>query len=148
LVEVKNGAVTKLDDFNNLKKQISAVNPTGVSMSSYTPTNTKLSDCPKEGADWMASKVLPPTPNQSLCSCMTGGLSCTAKSSVKTSDYSGVFDYVCGGGTDCTGINGNGTTGNYGAYSMCSPAERLSWAMDAVSYLCIPFPRKQLLTTA
>ncbi|KAI5817510.1 beta-1,3-glucanosyltransferase [Pyronema omphalodes] len=131
LVQVKNGEVTKLQDFENLKKQISSVNPTGVSMSSYNPTNTKLSACPSENADWMASKVLPPTPNQSLCNCMTGALSCSAKSSVKPSDYGSLFSYICGGKTECTGINGNGTTGNYGAYSMCSPSERLSWAMDA-----------------
>ena len=102
-------------------------------MASYTPTNTKLRACPAEGADWQASPKLPPTPNQQLCSCMVDSLDCSAKSSVASDKFADHFSYICGGSTDCTGINGNGTTGKYGAYSMCRPSERLSWAMNAVS---------------
>ncbi|KAF8541902.1 Glucanosyltransferase-domain-containing protein [Trichophaea hybrida] len=131
LVKVSGNTVTKLADFDNLKKQILAVNPTGVQMNSYTPTNTKLQDCPAVGNDWRASSKLPPTPNQQLCSCMISSLGCVAKSSVDKSKYGDLFSFICGKGTDCTGINGNGTTGSYGAYSMCSPTERLSWAMNA-----------------
>ena len=102
-------------------------------MADYTPTNTKLRSCPAEGADWQASSKLPPTPNQQLCSCMVDDLGCSAKSSVASDQFANLFSFICDGRADCTGISGNGTTGAYGAYSMCRPAERLSWAMNAVS---------------
>jgi hypothetical protein len=108
------------------------VNPTGVQMDSFTPTNTAIQDCPTEGTAWRASSILPPTPNQELCSCMLESLGCVAKDSVDESDYGDLFSFICGGDVDCTGINGNGTTGEYGAFSMCNPSERLSWAMNAV----------------
>jgi len=62
---------------------------------------------------------------------MVNSLTCVAKSSVDKSKYGDLFSFTCGKGTDCTGINGNGTTGAYGAYSMCGASERLSWAMNA-----------------
>ncbi|KAH8151647.1 uncharacterized protein LAJ45_04269 [Morchella importuna] len=53
----------------------------------------------------------------------------TAARSCPTSDAD---CYICGdAGIDCAGIIANGTTGVYGAYSMCSPLERLAWAMNA-----------------
>jgi hypothetical protein len=137
LVKIDGDKVTKLTDFDNLKKQILAVKPTSVEMNSYTPINTKLQQCPVEGNDWRASSKLPPSPNQQLCTCMVNSLTCVAKSSVDKSKYGDLFSFTCGKGTDCTGINGNGTTGAYGAYSMCGASERLSWAMNAVRLICI-----------
>lgn len=134
LVQIQsNGGVQTLTDFDNLKKEIAKVSPSGVEMAKYTPTNTAARACPTNGADWSASSVLPPTPNSELCSCMVSALSCTTSSKVKDTDAAKLFGYICGdSGTNCAGIIANGTTGEYGAYSMCSPLERLAWAMNAV----------------
>lgn len=132
LVSIKDDSVTKLADYPYLKDQIGKINPSSVVMSAYTPTNTALQSCPAVNDEWEASSTLPPTPNSKLCSCMTKSLKCVAKSSVKTSSYGDLFSYTCADGI-CSGINGNGTTGVYGAFSQCNAEERLSWAMNAVS---------------
>jgi hypothetical protein len=131
-VSVSGNSVKTLTDYNNLKTQLASVTPTGVNSASFTPTNTALQSCPATGTDWQASPTLPPTPNEELCSCMVESLGCVAKSSVAETDYADLFSYVCGGKADCTGINGNATTGEYGAYSMCNSTQRLSWAFNAV----------------
>lgn len=132
LVEIDgNGKVTKLQDFTNLKNQITKVNPKGVTMSSYTPSNTSPRDCPAENEFWEASKTLPPTPDESLCQCMVKSLDCIAKNTVPEDAFGDLFNFVCGQpDADCSGITSNGTTGIYGAFSMCSATERLSWAFN------------------
>ncbi|KAF3490559.1 beta-1,3-glucanosyltransferase 3 [Arthroderma uncinatum] len=131
LVQIKGGEATRLTDFNNLKKQISKVKPSGVEMDAYKPTNTALSVCPTS-SDWKASSEhLPPTPNKSLCSCMVKSLSCVAKSSITDKQLGKLFGTVCGSDKDaCKGIDTDATRGSYGAYSMCSPIEKLSFAFD------------------
>jgi hypothetical protein len=130
LVSVSGNSVKTLTDYNNLKTQLASVTPTGVNSASFTATNTALQSCPATGTAWQASPTLPPTPNEELCSCMTAELGCVAKSSVSTDDYDSLFSYICAD-IDCTGITGNATTGEYGAFSMCNSTQRLSWAMNA-----------------
>jgi len=130
LVDVSGSTVKILPDFNNLKKQINSIKPSGVQMSSYSPTNTALSTCPSVGSDWKASEKLPPTPNSDLCDCMVKTLGCVAKSSVSNKDISSLFSFICAK-ADCGGVSTNGTTGKYGAYSMCTASQRLSWAMNS-----------------
>jgi len=134
LVKTRDGGVTKLGDFNNLKSQISRVKPQGVTMSSFTPSNTLPRDCPVVNQFWKASSTLPPTPNESLCQCMVKSLGCVAKSSVSDKAIRDLFNIVCGqANSDCSAITANGTSGTYGAFSMCSANERLSWAFNMVS---------------
>jgi len=134
LVKISDGGVSKLEDFTNLKNQISKVNPKGVTMNSYNPSNTSPRDCPVENEFWEASSKLPPTPNESLCQCMVKSLGCVAKSSVSDKVIGDLFSFVCGQtNSDCSAITANGTTGTYGAFSMCSANERLSWAFNMVS---------------
>lgn len=131
LVEINDGGITKLQDFTNLKKQISKVNPKGVTMSNYSPTNTSPRDCPPENEFWEASTNLPPTPNESLCQCMVKSLDCVAKSTVPETAMGDLFNFVCGqSNADCSAITTNGTTGVYGAFSMCSSSERLSYVFN------------------
>ena len=42
------------------------------------------------------------------------------------------FDYICDDrqGNNCDGISANAKSGKYGAYSMCDPTDRLSWAFN------------------
>ncbi|PWW72125.1 Glycoside Hydrolase Family 72 [Tuber magnatum] len=133
LVEIgSSGTATKLVDYNNLKSELAKVSPSGVQSNSYTPANTAARSCPTADSNWSASTVLPPTPNRELCSCMVSSLSCVAATKVREKDTGDLFNYICGEAkTDCAGITANGTTGEYGAYSMCSPLERVSWAMNA-----------------
>lgn len=131
LVEINDGKVTKLQDFTNLKKQISKINPKGVTMSSYTPTNTSPRDCPQENEFWEASTNLPPTPDESLCQCMVKSLDCVAKSTVPEAAMGDLFNFVCGQpNAGCSAITTNGTTGVYGTFSMCSASERLSYVFN------------------
>jgi len=132
LVQINGDTVKPLSDFKTLENQITKVNPQGVSMDSYTPSNTQPRDCPAIGQYWQASTSLPPTPDEGLCQCMVKGLDCIAKPSVSQDAMGTLFGYVCGqSNVDCSGILANGTTGKYGEFSMCSPSERLSWALNA-----------------
>lgn len=99
-------------------------------MNSYSPSNQPAA-CPQT-SDWDAvASPLPPTPNQELCSCMTKELSCVVNPSTSSKNYGDLFGYVCGHEPRaCAGIAANASTGDYGAYSMCSPSEQLSFAFD------------------
>ncbi|KAH0543972.1 hypothetical protein FGG08_001739 [Glutinoglossum americanum] len=130
LVSVSGSTASKLPDFSALSEQIASVDPTGVNSNSYNPTNTVPRSCPAMNTAWAAATQLPPTPNQDLCACMVKSLSCVAKSSVEDAAFDPLFSVACATGGVCTGIQANGTTGVYGAYSMCSPQERLSWAFN------------------
>jgi hypothetical protein len=62
---------------------------------------------------------------------MMSSLSCTAKSSIDNTTFGDHFSYVCGQDpASCTGILANATTGVYGAYSMCTPLQKLSFAFN------------------
>ena len=110
---------------------MASVSPTGVAAGSYAPTNTAARTCPTEASGvWAASSSLPPTPNQQLCGCMVANLTCVAKGGIAQTDFQDLFDAACTGTVACDGIAKNGTTGKYGAYSMCAAAEQLSWAFN------------------
>ncbi|KAF8458277.1 glycoside hydrolase family 72 protein [Kalaharituber pfeilii] len=132
LVEVtSDGEVKKLRDFDNLKKQILNVNPKGVQMDDYNPTNTIPRDCPQLSENWEASNTLPPTPDEGLCKCMVESLECVASKNVEDKSMGELFAFVCGSGNvDCSGIDANSTSAQYGPFSMCSSAERLSWVFN------------------
>lgn len=63
---------------------------------------------------------------------MLPALSCAAKPNGNDTAVESLFAEVCGlvQGV-CNGITGNGTSGVYGAYSMCNATEQLSWALNA-----------------
>lgn len=62
---------------------------------------------------------------------MVKSLGCAAKSGMTGKEIATQFNYVCGkDAAACTGISANATTGKYGAYSMCSAEQKLSFAFD------------------
>ncbi|KFX92337.1 hypothetical protein V490_05436 [Pseudogymnoascus sp. VKM F-3557] len=131
LVKVEGDSVSKLPDFKVLASQVAKAKPSGVSMADYTPKNTAARACPKVDDGWAASSTLPPIANAKVCDCMTKSLSCVAKSGLKGKDIATQFNYLCGlDPASCNGINANATTGKYGAYSMCSAQQKLSFAFD------------------
>ncbi|POR32007.1 1,3-beta-glucanosyltransferase [Tolypocladium paradoxum] len=131
LVEVKNEKATKLKDFDALKKQVTKAVPKAVDRSSYNPS-AKLQKCPALSATWKANSVLPPSPDSSLCDCMVKSRSCVQKSGLDPKKYGAMFSFICGAAPEiCTAINGNSSTGVYGAYSMCPDSAKLDYVLDA-----------------
>ncbi|KAL5336085.1 Glucanosyltransferase-domain-containing protein [Aspergillus crustosus] len=133
LVSVDDGKVKTLDDFSYLSKQLASATPTGTKKDAYQPTNTALQSCPTVKKNWQAvSSPLPPSPNRALCTCMLKSLSCVAKPDISGKLLSSTFSSVCGyqDGKFCDGVTGNATTGEYGAYSVCTPEQQLSFALN------------------
>jgi len=134
LASVDGTSVSTLADFAPFSSQLHAAKPTGVNSASYNPTNTVGQSCPAVASTWaVAATGLPPTPNQSVCDCMMATLSCTVNTkNVNDTQIGDLFGQVCAynGGKPCVGIATNTTTGSYGAYSMCSPTEKLSYAFN------------------
>jgi hypothetical protein len=126
-----NTAVSKLPDFTVLQSQLAMATPSSTSSSDYTVTNTVAQSCPATGTAWAAASALPPIANADLCSCMMESLSCVAVTGLSGNETATLFSTVCGlDDTACTGINANATTGVYGAYSMCSSYQQLSFAFN------------------
>ncbi|KAG7194528.1 1,3-beta-glucanosyltransferase gas1 [Scheffersomyces spartinae] len=122
-----NDKVTTLPDYSYLSVQIASVSPTLIK--SAQAANVTATTCPAIGANWQATTLLPPTPDKSACECMDESLSCVVDGSVSSDDYQSLFEYVCYH-IDCSGINANGTSGDYGAYSPCSNQQRLNFVLD------------------
>lgn len=130
LVKVSNDKASKLADYSKLQSRVAAATPSGVSSSAYKPTNSPGS-CPALSDTWAANKILPPTPDDTVCECMVNAASCVPAKGLKTKAYQDIFDYICGQDKAlCAGINGNATTGVYGAYSMCTQKQKLAFVLD------------------
>lgn len=122
------GDVKTLSDFNNLKTQLGSIDPSYATANSAS-TSASVTTCPTVGSSWAANTVLPPTPDESVCNCMDKSLTCVVADSVDSDDYTDLFEYICGV-IDCSGISGNGTTGDYGAYSGCDAKQQLNFVLD------------------
>ncbi|KAK3308318.1 Glucanosyltransferase-domain-containing protein [Chaetomium strumarium] len=131
LVSISGSSASKLKDFDTLKTKMASVNPTGTSMSAYSPTNSPAA-CPELASTWQVKGgALPPTPDSSLCDCMFNSLSCVPADDLDPENYGEIFDYICGSSKkSCAGINGNTTSGVYGAYAMCNPKQQLGYVLD------------------
>lgn len=135
LVSTKGNSVSKKPDFDNLSSQMKKVTATGVNSADYKVTTTVGRSCPTVGSDWMAASKLPPSPNSDLCECMYDSLECVPADDLSEKKIQEIYDYLGEqknkGKIDAlTGIYSNGTSGVYGAYSMCNAKQRIAWAMD------------------
>ncbi|KAH8882972.1 hypothetical protein GQ53DRAFT_438245 [Thozetella sp. PMI_491] len=131
LVKIQNNAVSTMKNYGVLSSRVAAATPTGVAMGSYNPSNSPQ-PCPAIQADWVAREQLPPTPNATVCECMFNSLSCVPDPKLTSDKYQKLFDSVCGyPGSSCDTINSNASSGNYGAFSMCNPSQKLGYVLDA-----------------
>ncbi|KIY49125.1 hypothetical protein FISHEDRAFT_41976 [Fistulina hepatica ATCC 64428] len=130
-----NGAtVTTGTDYNNLKKEYSAVSPTNSPPASSATATYPA--CPTQNSTFSASTSLPGTPNESACDCFEKTLAC--QFTPTTSNYSAIsgalINYGCQllgeNGASCDDISGNGTTGEYGRLSGCDPLIKTSYVMS------------------
>ncbi|KAL4958018.1 Glucanosyltransferase-domain-containing protein [Aspergillus filifer] len=131
LVSVDGDDVSTKDDFSYLSSQMQKVTATGVNSASYTASNTAVPTCPSVGDDWEANSKLPPSPNSQLCSCMEDTLTCKVKDDVDEEEYGEIFGYICGlkDGEYCAGQQADAVKGKYGAYSVCTTKQQLSFVM-------------------
>ncbi|KAI9310887.1 Glucanosyltransferase-domain-containing protein [Dichotomocladium elegans] len=139
LVHISNGVASPLPDYKNLQQVLSQVKPQGVKMDALASSSSSSSaahaiSCPPQSENWKASTQLPPTPSEGACKCMRDNLSCVASDKLSnTSEGNSTLnptgdqiDMLCGL-VSCSEIGGNAEKGIYGAYSFCSPSEKLSW---------------------
>lgn len=131
LVKVSGTSVSPLPDFTALSSQIAMITPSLTNSANYIPTNSPTT-CPSVGASWVpVATPLPPTPNQQLCTCMTGSRTCVVTPNADITAFGNVFNYICTNDpAACNGIAANASAGTYGAFSGCNPAEQLSYVMD------------------
>lgn len=122
------GQVATLADFNYYSEEIHSIHPTSQNTRSFTPSVTSNS-CPTADAYWNAATKLPPTPDENLCACMDEANTCVVSDDVDEDDYAELFSYVCSQ-ISCAGVTANGTTGVYGAYSFCSPRQKLNFVLN------------------
>lgn len=123
------GDVSTMADYKYYSSEINAISPTSTNSANYTPTSTSMS-CPTiKASTWLATDVLPPTPNADLCECAYDSLSCVVSTDTSTDDYADLYDYVCSE-VDCSGITANGTSGKYGDLSACDDEVKLSFLMN------------------
>jgi hypothetical protein len=128
LVSLSGNSISKLPDYNNYKTEIATVDPTGTASAKYSASNTAAA-CPTVDANWASSSKLPPTPNEELCSCMIDTLECVLVSSTSTKSYGDLYNQLGKYGA-LDGVTGNASKGVYGAYSMCSEEQKLSFALN------------------
>jgi hypothetical protein len=129
LVSIVNGEVSTLPDFNSLSKELAEISPSSANTASYKASSTVMSCPPSDALYWKASDVLPPTPNEAICECVSEAAECVVASSVSSEDYSSLFGYLCGE-ISCDGITANGTSGVYGAFSGCNAKDQLNFVLN------------------
>lgn len=133
LVQINtSGEMELLGDYTNLKNQMSKIKPQGVKMDSFNEVRS-ASTCPAITANWRASSSLPPTPSDGACECMIQNMECVASDKVTNiAGHTGnntigtQLDTMCGL-VSCSEIGGDAEKGEYGAFSFCSPRDKLSW---------------------
>jgi len=128
LVSITNGKVSTLADFGYLSQELASISPSIATSKSVT---AKSVSCPAStGTDWKANTQLPPTPNQGVCNCANNAAKCVVADNVASKNYGKLFSYLCGQ-VSCDGISGNGTSGDYGAFSFCAAKEQLNFVLNA-----------------
>ncbi|KAG9105878.1 1,3-beta-glucanosyltransferase gas1 [Ceratobasidium sp. 392] len=139
-----NETVTTNADFTRLQNAYTTAAPSN-SPSESSATQLSYSNCPAQGdgttstgaaTSWLGSTTLPPTPQQSVCDCLTNtAFSCTATRQTAQSPLilGALLDYGCSllgqNGMSCDPLSENGATGTYGKYGFCDPVTKLNYVL-------------------
>jgi 1,3-beta-glucanosyltransferase GAS1 len=130
LVSISGTHVNPLADFTSYSSQIAKITPSPTLVSNYVVSNTFTPSC-STGAAFSASPTLPPVVNQNICACMVGSLDCIAKPGLEAAVVEFRYRSICGSTSEnCPALHGNGSNGTYGAFSICTINDRLSWALN------------------
>jgi hypothetical protein len=131
------GDVRQRSDFGALADQFR--NATGPA-APPSPEPTTSTTCPSQSDSFLAAEALPPTPDIQLCQCMEDSAwSClpTTRTAGDSDAIGTLFDSVCGlldrndAPVGCNeALTADGAAGVYGNWSMCAPAQRLSWVSE------------------
>jgi len=127
-------AVTEFQDFTNLQSQLSKVNPTGAKLSDPVTVAPYLYACPPtDPQNFLASSAtLPPSPDETSCSCMYNSLQCVVDTSSATpASIAAASDYACAHGAACANTATNSATGVYGLWSACDDIQRASYIINS-----------------
>ncbi|KAI9292316.1 hypothetical protein K502DRAFT_319991 [Neoconidiobolus thromboides FSU 785] len=128
LVEIKNGKVKTLPDFDVVKSKFKDSKPKGTNKGDYNP-KSKKSNCPSVEDDWKASEKLPPTPNEDACKCMFESLACQVNDNGQAESngekVGKLIGQTCGDGV-CDLIKSDTEKGEYGDFSICDATTRNS----------------------
>lgn len=126
--ELPGAKVSRLTDFNTLKKQFNAARPKGLHVSEYEP-RIEVADykCYLPNEVWSLPGLIAPIPDENKCKCMQSMLSCVV-SPYNTIDHVLLMKTVCDQ-IDCSDIVSNSITGHYGVYADCGVEQRLSYAL-------------------
>lgn len=127
-ISTDGSTVTVNQNYDNLQTQYSGASPPN-SPSKSAAGSTSYPACPQQNSTMLASTTLPPTPNVAACTCLENNLSCqfTPTTSNYTAIIGSLLNYGCSllgqAGSTCNPIAANGTTGVYGAVSVCDPSK-------------------------
>ncbi|TGO90920.1 hypothetical protein BPOR_0046g00090 [Botrytis porri] len=131
LVNITNNTIQLNQNYKSLSTQLAAIDPSITQMSAYTPTITTAPSCPDENAAWAASTRLPPTADTLVCDCVIASLHCKVDPSTLANIVTLVQATLCtSNSTICDGFTSNVTSSTYGAFSVCSPWQQVSWAIN------------------
>lgn len=123
--------VTELQDFKYLQEQFAKAVPQGVALDDYKKRAAGAppgpATCPPNTDTWRASTAVPGTPDAAKCSLMAQAAECQYHASSR-SNLTALMEYACGR-VDCSAITGDGTTGQYGDFADCSPAQKASYVL-------------------
>jgi len=138
MVTIDGSTVTKSEDFDRLKTQYGQAAPPN-SPSQDSTSDSSYPSCPSQNSTFLASTILPPTPNDPACKCLEPKLSCNFSPPAGTNSTAinvingELLGTACGllstNGGNCNDITSNGTTGTYGRVSFCDAREKLSYIM-------------------
>lgn len=134
--------LTLTTDYNNLKARLANINPDRTNLTSYNGSTSTVNACPtyRAGTFNSQSYPLPPTPNDTVCSCLNSQLACTtlfqnATQANANATYAGYIaqdvNYVCSRNASfCEAVSSNPTTGTYGLYSGCNSLQRAAYVLN------------------
>lgn len=129
LVSVSGDSVSTMKDYSYYSEEMNSISPSLAKTADIGASSTITLACPASAATWKASPSLPPTPDENVCNCIADSLECVLDDSVSEKDYGDFFGVVCGY-VDCSAVNADGESGEYGAVSFCSDKDKLSYILN------------------